>query len=57
LVVIDFKRIPGVSNPWVLRHVRAGEAEVAAEIQAAGFELIERLDFMQTQYFLRFRKK
>ena len=57
LVVIDFKRIPGVSNPWVLRHVRAGEAEVAAEIQAAGFELVERLDFMQTQYFLRFRKK
>jgi ubiquinone/menaquinone biosynthesis C-methylase UbiE len=57
LVVIDFKRIPGVSNPWVLRHVRAGEAEVVAEIQAAGFELIERLDFMQTQYFLRFRKK
>jgi predicted methyltransferase len=57
LVVIDFKRIPGVSNPWVLRHVRAGEAEVVAEIQAAGFELVERLDFMQTQYFLRFRKK
>jgi len=57
LVLIDFKRIPGVSNPWVLRHVRAGEAEVAAETQAAGFELVERLDFMQTQYFLRFRKK
>jgi ubiquinone/menaquinone biosynthesis C-methylase UbiE len=57
LVVIDFKRIPGVSNPWVLRHVRAGETEVTAEIEAAGFALVERLDFMQTQYFLRFRKK
>ena len=57
LVVIDFKRIPGVSHPWVLGHVRAGEAEVTAEIEAAGFELTERLDFMQTQYYLRFRRR
>jgi hypothetical protein len=46
-----------VSNPWVLGHVRAGEAQVTAEIEAAGFVLSERLDFMQTQYFLRFRKR
>jgi ubiquinone/menaquinone biosynthesis C-methylase UbiE len=57
LVVIDFKRVPGVSHPWVLGHVRAGEAEVSAEIEAAGFELVERLDFMRTQYFLRFRRR
>ena len=57
LVVIDFKRIPGISSRWVLGHVRVGESEVVAEIQAAGFELTERLDFMQTQYYLRFRKK
>lgn len=57
LVVIDFKRIPGTSNRWVLDHVRAGEPEVSAEIEATGFELTERLEFMQTQYFVRFRKK
>jgi predicted methyltransferase len=57
MVVIDFKRIPGFSNPWVLNHVRAGESVVTAEITAAGFELVERLDFMQTQYYLRFRKR
>ena len=57
MIVIDFKRIPGFSNPWVLGHVRAGEAEVVAEIEAAGFELVERLDFMQTQYYLRFLKR
>ena len=57
LVVIDFKRIPGISSPWVLGHVRAGEAEVTAEIEAAGFELTERLDFMRSQYYLRFRKR
>lgn len=57
LVVIDFKRIPGVSGAWVMGHVRAGEAEVTREIEEQGFELIERLDFMQTQYYLRFRRK
>lgn len=56
LVVVDFKRIPGVSNPWVLSHVRAGEDTVVGEIEQAGFELVERVDFMQTQYFLRFRR-
>lgn len=57
MVVIDFKRIPGFSSPWVLGHVRAGEAVVTAEIEKAGFAVKERLDFMQTQYFLRFTKR
>jgi predicted methyltransferase len=57
LVLIDFKRIPGVSDPWVLSHVRGGEQEFQREIEAAGFELVERRDFMRTQYFLRFRKR
>jgi ubiquinone/menaquinone biosynthesis C-methylase UbiE len=56
LVVIDFKRIPGVSSPWVMSHVRGGADLFAAEIEAAGFEFVEQLDFMQTQYFLRFRR-
>ena len=54
LVVIDFRREPGRGNPWVMRHVRAGEAEVTAEIEAAGFALREHPEFMQGQYFLRF---
>jgi len=57
LVVIDFRRRPGLSSPWVLGHVRAGERQVVAEIEAAGFTLTERLDFMQTQYYLRFRRR
>jgi ubiquinone/menaquinone biosynthesis C-methylase UbiE len=57
MVVIDFKRMPGLSSPWVLEHVRAGEEEVIGEIEAMGFTLSERLDFMQTQYFLRFTKQ
>lgn len=57
LVVIDFIRIPGISSPWILGHVRAGEETFTAEIEAAGFELKERLGFMRTQYYLRFRKR
>jgi predicted methyltransferase len=54
LVIIDFIREPGFSSPWVLGHVRAGEAVVRGEIEAAGFRLHDRPDFMRTQYFLRF---
>lgn len=57
LVVIDFKRISGVSSRWVMGHVRAGEQIVQGEIEQAGFKLVARKDFMNTQYFLRFRKK
>ena len=56
LVVIDFRRIPGVSRPWILRHVRGGRSEVAAEIEQAGFELVASKDFLRENYFLRFRK-
>lgn len=54
LVIIDFIRKPGFSSPWILGHVRAGEAVVRAEIESAGFRLRDRPDFMRTQYFLRF---
>jgi len=57
LVVIDFRRSQQTSSPWVLGHVRGGEPQVIAEIETAGFALTERLDFMQTQYFLRFRRR
>lgn len=56
LIVIDFRRAPGVSTAWVMSHVRAGEAEVIDEIEAAGFELVERRNFMRTQFYLRFAK-
>lgn len=56
LVVVDFRRDPRVATPWVLGHVRAGKNQVIREIEAAGFELVEELDLLQTQYFLRFRR-
>lgn len=56
LVVIDYKKESEHANPWVMRHVRPAENDVAQEISAAGFKLEKRLDLMETQYFLVFVK-
>lgn len=56
LVLVDFRRVPGESSEWVLNHVRAGEEEFTAEIEAAGFQKIGRADFLQENYLVRFRK-
>jgi ubiquinone/menaquinone biosynthesis C-methylase UbiE len=57
LIVIDFKKIPGVSKEWIFGHVRCDQKEVTAEIVEAGFELIDTPDIMEEQYVLRFKKK
>lgn len=57
MVIIDFRRVAESSSSWVLGHVRAAEHQVIKEVEASGFETTEELDFMQTQYYLRFRKK
>ncbi|MFG0260497.1 MAG: class I SAM-dependent methyltransferase [Phycisphaerales bacterium JB041] len=59
LVVLDFERIPGVSSDWILEHVRAGREVFSAEIQSAGFELVEQITSapLRENYMLRFRKR
>ncbi len=54
--LIDFKREPGVSSEWILNHVRAGQAVVTAEFEAAGFRKVEELPMLKDNYVLRFRK-
>ena len=56
LVVIDYRRVPGISSPWVLEHVRAGEAQAIEEIVAAGFHYLGGEDFLRENWFGRFRK-
>ncbi len=56
LVIIDFRRMPGLSSRWVMAHVRAGRAQVTEEVEAAGFALIDEPLELQGNYFLRFRK-
>ena len=56
LAIIDFRRLPGVSNPWIMGHVRAGREEVIDEVEAAGFRFEDEPLKLRGNYFLRFRK-
>lgn len=58
LVLIDFKRIPGVSSDFILGHVRAGQEVFEAEITAAGFEKVTQIEgLLEENYFVKFRRK
>ncbi len=58
MVIVDFERIPGVSRPWLLDHVRCGKEVVIEEIESAGFTLVREEDspFLRENYILRFRR-
>jgi ubiquinone/menaquinone biosynthesis C-methylase UbiE len=58
-VIVDFERIPGVTSPWLMEHVRAGKEVFTAEIEAAGFDLVEEItiDGLSENYMLRFRRR
>ncbi|MDP1559957.1 MAG: methyltransferase domain-containing protein [Pirellulaceae bacterium] len=57
MVVVDFEREEGVSSDWILNHVRAGKSVFRTEIEKAGFELVEEVDFLKDNYGLIFRKR
>src|SRR5262249_32106027 len=56
LYIVDFERIPGVSRPWVLEHVRADKKTVIKEIESAGFTFEQELPIegLKENYVLRF---
>jgi hypothetical protein len=57
-VLIDFKRIEGVSRDYILKMVRAGQGTFTDEFQNAGFELVERRDDMFPEnYLLKFQHR
>lgn len=56
VVVIDFKRIEGVSSAFVLSHVRAGQETVTKEILECGFRLLDEQKLLKENYFLTFEK-
>ena len=56
VIIIDFHRIEGVSEEWVLRHVRAGQATVTKEIESVGFRFVGESKLLKDNYFLRFEK-
>jgi predicted methyltransferase len=56
VVLVDFKRIPGVSSEWTMNHVRAGQEVFEREIEAVGFRKVGELDLLKQNYFVRFQK-
>ncbi len=54
LVIVDYKKDASASQ-WVHNHVRADRHEIADEVKAAGFELIEDKQILRENYFLEFR--
>jgi predicted methyltransferase len=56
LLLVEFKRIPGVSSDWMLSHVRAGQEVFEAEITAAGFRKVGEPVMLKDNYVSRFRK-
>jgi hypothetical protein len=56
-MVIDFRRVEGVSTDWVMTHVRAGQEVFEAEIEQAGFKKVsEKTDLLRENYLLVFEK-
>jgi len=56
LIIIDFKKQPGISSSWVMSHVRTNKEAVIKEIEQAGFKLQSETDILKTNYFLKFVK-
>ncbi len=56
LVILDFKRIPGKSRPWVMEHVRAGKDVFRREIESAGFQYEREItvEGLKENYVIRF---
>jgi ubiquinone/menaquinone biosynthesis C-methylase UbiE len=57
-IIVDYHRIPGVTRPSRLEHVRAGKEVVLEEVKAAGFRLVEEIEIkgFKENYMLRFAK-
>lgn len=58
LVIVDFRRIEGLSTEWTLNHVRCGMGTVIDEVERSGFDLVETVDLgMEDQYVIKFIKR
>lgn len=56
VVIVDYKRIKGVSSEWIMGHVRAGQETVTKEVLKAGFKLVGEEKFLKESYLMRFEK-
>lgn len=58
LVLVEFDRVEGKSSDFVLKHIRAGQAEFRHEIESAGFEPVKDFDApkLKENFVAKFRK-
>jgi ubiquinone/menaquinone biosynthesis C-methylase UbiE len=56
LIVIDFRKQPGISTRWVMGHVRTNRDTAIREIRSAGYRLLENKPLLRSNYFLEFEK-
>lgn len=57
LILIDFRRIEGVSSDWTMDHVRAGQEVFEKEIIESGFVKVkENPDLLKENYLVVFKK-
>ena len=56
LIVIDFRKMKGISSDWVMTHTRSNKETVIREIESEGFTLTEDRDFLRTNFYLRFAR-
>jgi len=57
LVIIDFRKIKGLSSNWVMSHTRTDRETVIREVESEGFKLTEDRDLLKTNFYLRFSRK
>lgn len=57
IILIDFKRIPGISRQWTLDHVRAGQEVFEREITDSGFDKTREVSgILEENYMVEFTK-
>jgi FkbM family methyltransferase len=56
LILIDFKRIKGVSSDWIMGHVRAGQEVFTREVAESGFRPVGEEKFLKENYLVRFER-
>lgn len=57
VIVVDFRRVPGVSTEWVMNHVRAGQEVFESEIVQAGFrKTAQPENVLKENYLVEFTK-
>jgi predicted methyltransferase len=57
VVLVDFKRIEGVTKEETLKHVRAGQETVTKEVESTGFKLVAEPFKLKDNYCIVFEKE